>query len=561
MRGKYLCILILTLTCACAISPPKASASSCKDLEIIFARGSGADIKNDQNYDAFRAALETKLKTTKLSYGFTSLDYPAVGVGIENLKVTLGALFGAGDAYEFGASVNTGVKNLVHTVNASACKNTKYILAGYSQGAMVVSKSLPKLNADQIIFAATFGDPKIYLPEGKGLFPAACNNKNLSEYRIYVPDCRTYKGLLGAYEPYQPSNFKNKLGTWCNKHDIFCSSRFNMGDHLAYISAGLYEDAARLIFDKIAKHFNFKNTVTSPHDTVILIDSSGSMSSYIEKYKHEALRLAHETLTTGGRVALYDYRDLADPYQPRGHCDFNTCTLETVARGLESIVVDGGGDAPESLLSASWHIMKSLNWKFGATKSFVVLTDAEYISPDRDGTSVAEVISLSKTIDPVNFYIITESSNADFYQTLASGTDGQVFTNFDELHLLTDHIMERFDSLPRVEEESNDSPEIPHVTITNVHETSSAAHVDFSTDAEAVIVALNDKILGLTKESNITITDLKNQENVIALTPIKNDLRGETKLAVLNFEGRGGSEDSSEVPAFFIPKAPNTGAR
>ena len=87
-------------------------------------------------------------------------------------------------------------------VNSASCPGTKYVVGGYSQGAMVVSKALGSLNADRIIYAATFGDPKIYLPEGKGILPAACRGENLSDYRMYVPDCQAYKGLLGAYVPY-----------------------------------------------------------------------------------------------------------------------------------------------------------------------------------------------------------------------------------------------------------------------------------------------------------------------------------------------------------------------
>jgi hypothetical protein len=44
------------------------------------------------------------------------------------------------------------------------------------------------------------------------------------------------------------------------------------------------------------------------------------MEFLIEKYKTEAIRLAKETLGSGGRVALYDYRDLADPYIPHAYC-------------------------------------------------------------------------------------------------------------------------------------------------------------------------------------------------------------------------------------------------
>ena len=543
-------------------------AEGCPDVRVVFARGSGGERWKDQNYLEFKNTIESKLATTSLNYEFIDLDYPAVGVGLDNIAVTLGALFGAGDAYEFGESVNVGVRNLVKMVNSASCPGTKYVLGGYSQGAMVVSKALGSLNADRVIYAATFGDPKIYLPEGKGIMPAACRGENLSDYRMYVPDCQAYKGLLGAYVPYEPEALAGKVGTWCNKRDIFCSSRASVSDHVAYVAEALYEDASRVIFDKITTEFGLENHISSPHDTAFLIDSTGSMSSMIEKYKAEALRLARETLESGGRVALYDYRDLGDPYTPVEHCNFETCTLEVFESELANIRADGGGDTPESLLSASFHTMQSLNWKYGATKSLVVLTDANFLSPDRDGMTLDEVVALSKTIDPVNFYVITNSGYGDYYDDLAARTDGKVVTNFDELSLLTDYIMERYDSLPRVEE--GEPVAQPTLEVTEIEPVDGGVRVKFETDGVQTLVVLNEAILGVTDEKEVVISGLDGGvENVLSLVPLGEDVRGES--VEVDLSGYGGTigtsasgsyaGDPASVEIFVVPKAPNTGKR
>ena len=550
--------LIATLA-VIGLSLPKtqAQAESCPDLRIIFARGSGGERYNTDDYLEFKNTIENKLKTIDLNYEFIDLDYPAVGVGLDSLDVTLGAFFGAGETYEFGESVNTGAKNLTAMVNNASCKNTKYVLGGYSQGAMVVSKSLKKLNADKIIYAATFGDPKIYLPEGKGLIPPACSGKNLSDYRMYVPDCQAYKGLLGAYEPYEPEAFIGKLGTWCNKRDIFCSSRVSISDHVGYVSDALYEDASKVIFDKITKHFGIENHISSPHDTAILIDSTGSMMDIIDSYKGEALRLAKETLDSGGRVALYDYRDLDDPYIPVEHCNFENCTLEIFQDELNRIEANGGGDMPESLLSASLHTMRSLKWKYGSTKSLVVLTDANFLSPDRDGVTLDEVVRLSKNIDPVNFYIITVPAFIEEYAELAERTDGKVVSILGELNLLTDHIIERYDSLPKVEE--SDPLELPHLEIEKVNQTDSdSININFNTTGTKTLVILNDTVLGVTDENEITISGLQSSiENRLSLVPLNDSMRGDN--VEVNLDGYGFSGSSSEV--IVTPKAPNTGRR
>lgn len=560
-------VAAVALVAATAAPVVRVGAESCPDVRFVFARGSGGERWEDQNYLEFKRTIETKLQTVALSYEFVDLDYPAIGIGVDKLGVTLGALFGAGDAYEFGSSVDTGVKNLTALVNGASCPGTRYVLGGYSQGAMVVSKALGSLNAERVIYAATFGDPKIYLPEGKGLMPAACRGENLSDYRMYVPDCRAYKGMLGAYVPYEPAALEGKVGVWCNNRDIFCSSRhYNLGDimdHISYVSDNLYEDASRVIFDKVTKAFEVENRVSSPHDTAILIDSTGSMASMIDSYKAEARRLAEETLAAGGRVALYDYRDLGDPYEPVEHCNFDTCTLESFATGLEEIWADGGGDAKESLLSASFTVMRSLKWKLGSTKSLVVLTDDGFLSPDRDGMTFDEVVKLSKSIDPVNFYIITEEASAAEYQELAAATDGLVVTNLGELGLLTDYIMERYDSLPRVEE-SDLAVELPTLAVEEVRQNSpTEVTIQYETDGEQVIVVLNDAILGVTEGGSVTITGLDPEvENVVTLVPIGGGLRGDpTEVTVTN--GRGGLGDSSadRSAEVFLPKAPDTGKK
>ena len=560
IKVRYL-VVILGLVVAGASMQRVVQAAKCPEVRVVFVRGSGGDRWEDQNYLAYKEAIEPKLATTNIKYEFVDLDYPAVGIG--DPKVLAGAYFGAGEAYEFGESVQAGIDNLAKMVNSMSCPNTKYAVGGYSQGAMVVSGALSRLNADKLIYAATFGDPKIYLPEGAGVIPAACKGENLSDYRMYVPDCQAYKGLLGAYEPYEPVNLVGKVGVWCNGRDIFCSSKHwnltGIHDHTAYVADHLYEDASRVIFDKICKALKVENRISSPHDTAILIDSTGSMAEMIDQYKAEALRLAQETLAAGGRVALYDYRDLDDPYDLVEHCTFETCNLEVFMAELEEIGVDGGGDTPESLLSASFGVMKALEWKQGSTKSLVVLTDANFLAPDRDGMTFDEVVKLSKEIDPVNFYIVTTAEYGEYYQELAERTDGRVVTDFDELSLLTDYIMERYDSLPRVEE-AEVVGELPVLAIKEVASDQEGVRVKFENTGTGAVVVLNDAVLGMTVEDEIVLSGLDAlTANKMTLVPVSDELRGEPVEVELSsglMEAGGGAGS-----VVITPRVPNAGRR
>lgn len=521
-------------------------AISCPDMKIIFARGSGQERWIGQDFINFKDELTEKLKLTSLKYDFLDLDYPAIGVA--DILVLFSTFVSGGEAYGFGESVDLGVKKLISEV--SSCSATKFIIAGYSQGAMVVSKAIQIINPEKIIYAATFGDPKIYLPEGAGLIPSACNGKNLSNYRIYVPDCRVYEGLLGGYNPYQPDGYADKLGTWCNHTDIFCSTHFSVKSHTSYVADGLYADASKVIFDKITKAFGILNNHVSLHDTAILIDSTGSMDGLIEDYKTEALNLAEKTLASGGRVALFDYRDLDDPYEVTEHCNFENCTLESFKTGLDEIVVEGGGDVPESLLSSGFNMMKRLNWKHGSTKSVVVLTDADYHEPDLDGTTFADVVALSKSIDPVNFYIITPEETMDFYNDLANATGGAVVNSASDLSLLTNEIMTRYDSLPRVEEDFTDTP-LPEISEVLVD----GNCVSFKNTGTRALVILNDAILGITEKNSITISDLDfDSKNTLRLVPLAENMRGRGVEVELGDYGRG--ELNLDI---IIPKVPNAG--
>lgn len=567
VKVRYLVVVAMMVLCSVG-TLQVTNAAGCPELRVVFARGSGGELNGDQNFIAFRDAIISKLNTTSIGYEVTDLDYPAIG--ISDPKVLAGAYFGAGEAYEFGESVKSGVEKLDNLVNGGECPGTKYVVGGYSQGAMVVSRAIPRLRSERVIYAATFGDPKIYLPEGAGLFPDACKERNLSDYRMYVPDCYAYRGMLGANEPYEPADFVGKVGTWCNKGDIFCSSHFNISDHVAYVREGLYEDASKVIFDKICRAFGVTNTVSSPHDTVILIDSTGSMSGLIDRYKNEALRLAEKTLNSGGRVALYDYRDYKEGYVPRQWCAFETCTLETVADGLAKITPDEGDDTPESLLGSSMHVMQELNWKLGSTKSVVVLTDAGYHEPDFDigGTTRLDVVRMSKQIDPVNFYVVTEPEVAPLYESLTAETGGRVVTTADDLTELTDYIMARYDALPRVEE-MDTAYELPTLSVDGVVAEDSSATVRFTSSSGRAVVVLNDALLGVVEGGTVTIGDLNSDvSNRLMLVPLGDDVRGEGVEVILNSievggvgeaGGVGGVGETNMYSKGVIPKAPNTG--
>lgn len=108
-----------------------------------------------------------------------------------------------------------------------------------------------------------------------------------------------------------------------------------------------------------------------------MIDASGKMNDLVEKYKAKALILAKKTLGAGGRVALYDFRTENGEITPVEHCNFENCTLAVFERELTGIQATGNNS--RSLLSSSLYTMKSLTWKYGSTKSLVMITDGDLL--------------------------------------------------------------------------------------------------------------------------------------------------------------------------------------
>ena len=551
-RGGHkvkICCLGVTLVLIISTCIPRiVTASGCPDLRVVFARGSGGERWQDANYLSFKIAIEAKLATVNLNYEFIDLDYPAVGVGVDRLGTTIGAFIGAGKAYEFGDSVKTGVKNLTKLVNSNACPNTKYVISGYSQGAMVTSKSLAKLNPSKLIYAATFGDPWIYLPEGAGIMPAACKGKNLSDYRKYVPDCHAYKGVLGANIPYRTEALAGKVGTWCNKRDILCSSHVSISDHLGYIADNLYEDASKVIFDKITRAFGLPNTISSPHDTAILIDASGD-SDLFDKYQPALFAIVDETFQMGGRVAFYSYRGNYNGGLKK-HCDFESCTPASIKIVFDQIRELYGGNCDNTILNATFRTMSELNWKQGSTKSLVVLTENNFLSPDRTGMSLDRVVQLSKQIDPVNFYIMTHPKLIDGYTELATQTDGMVIGDMESAGEMIELMMSRYDSLPRVEE-SDIAIELPKLVVNNVVVEGDAVRVQFDNTGSKVLVILNEGIVGVVDGSEAVISGIDfGVKNQLVLVPLGNDVRGDGVIVELK-----------KNTTNYIPKAPNTGVK
>jgi Mg-chelatase subunit ChlD len=456
--------LAAALAAVMLIIPPAAAADpvtlTCAPVEAIFARGSGQKV-DDPEARRFREQLKARiaLPSTVNQYelGTASIDghsYPAVPVGtdkgFESIWNTIGAGITGGGGLAYGDSVNTGVDELTAylTKRAAACPDAHFVLGGYSQGAQVVGEAFNEKLSDnlrgRIVYQALFGDPKLWLPEGEGFLPGTIAKSCLdlqedSEWRFDVPDCGVARGSLFPRIPYLPASFTSTTGLSCARHDFVCGSSRVIWDNEGHMNYAVDNNSIDRAAAEIAKRLKpllptgqVNDTVTQPVsgpsglDVVFLIDSTGSMWSQIEGTKAFAADMADTIKANRGRVALVEYKDAGDEFTARILSGFQGETTDFNTQ-LSTIYPDGGGDRPEAALHALMTAFDGLEWRDGATKAAVVLTDADYHDPDLvDGSTLATVAKRALEIDPVNVYPVVPSYFGSFYSALAEATTGQV---------------------------------------------------------------------------------------------------------------------------------------
>lgn len=448
---RYILWAGLLMISNCVVSTnPATAVANCDDVKFIFARGSGEEL-NDTSATAWQSSITAAMQGVNLKYSFYELgsqmqggaQYPAVPVSgsLDAIGNMIGAAVSAGQAFSFGRSIDTGIKELKTYLNQTSrsCPRTKFVLGGYSQGAMLLSRILDDLDASKIIYVATFGDPKVYLPEGKGPLPVACWGKNFSNYRAHVPDCFAYEGLLGSYRPYQPAAFLNKLGTWCNDKDLMCSSGFNIGDHTSYVSQGLYQDAAKVIAEKVSAAFGLSNypiLQKSPHDLAIVlyVNRDRYEEDVIQGYIGQAMRLAEQAFKLGNRVALVVFQE-NNMFGETQFYDFDKITLNEMSTAFSKIYpTSTGSDHPNRILGIIKQALGSLSWRADANKTIALFSSKAYADPDYTKTTLQQIASLSRQLGSVNIYPLTSNPDSlTSLRTIATATDGKAYATQSSL--------------------------------------------------------------------------------------------------------------------------------
>jgi hypothetical protein len=468
--------LALTTSTWVPFGPGRASAASvCSEYEFIGARGSGqapqgasTDYSSDDFYGlgekgtgpgeiaALYLSLQKLLSAKAISLSVYGVHYPAVNVVSANgLEAALG--FGGG----YTNSVKQGTSDAVAQINKihATCPETKFILAGYSQGAQVIGDAIQKggISPSLIAGAALFGDP-YFNPTDSGV-----------DRSTYDPDLY---GALGT-RPVFSSSLQGKVFSYCHDLDIVCNewkSYHILGDgnlfvrdvhvstttHLtpAYCVNSLPTTDTYCPADQgdtdwaartIASLVGAPPTPTSydgPLDLAFAVDSTGSMGGVIGQVQSNVTTLVQNisTIDSDVRVALVDYKD--DPaddsaYQSRVDTDFTT-DISTFTSALDSLTAEGGGDTPESVYSGIMTAL-SLDWRTGVKKVVIQIGDAAAKDPEPvTGYTLNDVRQKALAVDPATVDTVQAGSDPDAtasFQSIAAATGGSYLDLPDESDL------------------------------------------------------------------------------------------------------------------------------
>jgi Cutinase/PKD domain len=425
---------VLAVVCLAGSAIASNASAACPPYEVIGARGSGQAKKRDEKnmgpeiysfYYALRGLLGTGVVK---GYG---LQYPAVGA---KSPAGIAAFLHLPGSYT--DSVREGAAEVLQQIEVrrhTGCGSTKFILAGYSQGAQVIGDALRKEEVRKAVAAvALFGDPYFNADSS-----SARGGFDSSLYGIFGPRSEW------------PSSLSGRIFSYCHWHDVICNMssrrhiwgtnqdvyvRTPLGEthpHETYATGGDTGSAAR----DVARALGFTPSplpYSGPLDIAFAIDSTGSMFDEIEEVKENVTSLVGQiaAIDPDYQLSLVDYKDVEEEESEyQSHLDIGfTRDIAAFNRELEELEAYGGGDDPESVYSG---LMTALgqDWRAGAKKIVVQIGDAPAKDPEPlTGYTLRSVQTKALSVDPAAIDAIQsgdEPDAASSFSAIASATGGQ----------------------------------------------------------------------------------------------------------------------------------------
>ena len=619
---RRLSLLLLGMVCGLPfLTPGQAVATSCADVYFVFARGSGSSLAAT-DYQAWQSALQREVVSSlpKLRFAHYELgaqnqngyQYPAVTVGFDSAEAaitTLGVVVDASGAGSFQQSVNQGVDELRALVAnvARSCPNTKFVLGGYSQGGMVVSQALEILPQDKILYAVTFGDPQLYLPEGAPRWleqPLACSGQNLSAYRANVPDCTTYQGILGGKQPYVNGYFTQRTGAWCYQDDFMCGSRLNfsnlLGAHLSYKDTTAYTEAASKIYSRLKNlnastddHYTSYEPGISPGwqpqpqpttgDTVdhkLLIDSVFLANADAATITTKLETIAKLAVAPGKiRLGVYIWDEVSHTMSALFPLGADYTEIMTKISQLTAMISQsdwGSGKYFASMAVAGGYLVKSDSW-YSQTSAQLTYAIDDYSNFDHAHAPATtdfptEINETGITVSTKLIYALDElilhyANDGRATSSFAATARSQASTSTSFYSTTTnpnpaDISISTYTTDAIQNQASNSTLAYSAAAITGIVGKLGAgtAQIQFEADqAQTVLVVVNDALLGIAGQNSFTLINLPEKSEVTLIPYDAQGRRGSTRS--LELSGVDGERVQSGAVGSASILVPDTGVQ
>lgn len=219
------------------------TTDTCHKVRMIGVRGSGENPGFGTTVADFGAKLQRLVDGKydaaghKWSYKqdpFDHTSYTAPGVGLWHPINTIRAFMQDGDGQYHRSVVDGGAALYFHlaseiaSVNEGPCKGiTKFVLAGYSQGAHAIATALanqlPRGYSKYIAAIVFFGDPKFTWDE-RGVYPRSTFDSR-------------FDGILGGRTSEERFGYGGRVYSFCRSADLICQGNGSATPHESYPQA------------------------------------------------------------------------------------------------------------------------------------------------------------------------------------------------------------------------------------------------------------------------------------------------------------------------------------
>lgn len=421
----FTCLYFVLL--ASPLGAPAGAAPACADVVLYGVRGSGETNADAGGYGEtiaqYKQLIENRLRG-KRSLRSVFVDYPSRPVS-DFLT----------DSGRFFDGVGTGVDRLLARVKEGldACPAERIVLAGYSQGALVLNFAMGSLASDsrartKIATMDLFADPLMYGRSVTRRGDADVNKNGI--YQIATPITSETVN----------DTFRSRVRSWCNFNDPVCSySKANLILHQD-VHVNSYKNLSALIAGNAAadvllsdyKEPSAPSGSGGPTDVMFAIDTTGSMGDDIGSVKMQATTILDglKAGSSSARAGLVVYKDQGDEYVAKTLAPL-TGDLASVNEVIQSLTVGGGGDFPEAVNSGVITAIRQ-GWRNGVKKAVILMGDAPGKNPEPiTGYTIDDVKRESLAVDPAIVYPIATKpvpETEEYFQTLASATGGALFT-------------------------------------------------------------------------------------------------------------------------------------